>query len=727
MFPDWLAPWMRGSLTLGPSINIDWELGDLLDQVEKEWWKGPNVCVHREEKEEDESAEEEARSILTHHVFTRTECDETATAYKCVTSLGFNGKKKTYITVYECCHGFVRVEGRSGCPKEFQLTDIVQTLRDQGSEELAKGFDRLGLSDMLVEGNFTVFAPTDEAFKLFKPEQEQDPNVVVVSPETRSLPEQTREMLLSHVVPEYYRTSQLSDEQVLKTINPGSTIRINFYDRPRKLVTANCAPVGSPDNMAENGVVHSIGQVLTPVHYTLIDLVSRDPELNYFKTLLGQVGLVSQLKQPGQYTLLAATNSAFGKLDESLRKRIMSGHACVGNLVRNHLLPNVICSSVIEGRARALNVLNSYVPLSRNEEGKLFVGKAQVVSKDIMGTNGVLHIIDEILIPDEALDVVDVAEREGTTEFLKLARSVGFNKRLQNTENFTLFLPTNEAIQDLPQELQEELTSDPELMTRILEYHVAKKPETCTTMYSGQKLDTLNQDHKITIQSYHSAPFGLTEVLTAQCAPVKKRDMDTCNGVVHLIDKVLLPPKGDLLDTLALDSRFSTLVSLLKKADMAEGLQQPGPLTFFAPTNKAFEELGQGAVAELAEAPEQLRMMLQHHIVKGYMCCAAIFPGRRWPWNKQRERTFDGHMISFSHSEDGISLDDELEIATCDLTASNGVVHAIDKVLSSAFHRHGQRRHGNRGRNGHKFWDFQSHLDRVMDSLDDIDFPWDEK
>ena len=70
-------------------------------------------------------------------------------------------------------------------------------------------------------------------------------------------------------------------------------------------------------------------------------------------------------------------------------------------VLKQHLLPNVICSEVIQGRAKSRNLLSNFLNLTRSDDGKVFVDDAQVIRADVMATNGVMHIVDAVLVPDD--------------------------------------------------------------------------------------------------------------------------------------------------------------------------------------------------------------------------------------------------------------------------------------------------------------------------------------
>ena len=88
--------------------------------------------------------------------------------------------------------------------------------------------------------------------------------------------------------------------------------------------------------------------------------------------------------QPGQLTVLAPTDDAFAKLNPELRERLMKGQGCVHSVVEHHVLPNVICSTVIQWRARSTSLLGSSLLLERDLEGKLYVNGKLVITRDVV-------------------------------------------------------------------------------------------------------------------------------------------------------------------------------------------------------------------------------------------------------------------------------------------------------------------------------------------------------
>ncbi|XP_013400573.1 uncharacterized protein LOC106166527, partial [Lingula anatina] len=197
----------------------------------KPWWKGPNVCVTREERNET------VPGIVTHHrVFANSYCDETETSYKCTTDITVYGIKRSFVVTYECCHGFEKPAGASGCTKKLVLKNLVETARDLDSDEFLRAVDSVGLTDTLKVENLTLFVPTNEAIKAYleKDSQKLLPGVILVDGTLAEMASDLRAVLEGHVVPGFLKSSNFTDENLISTVLPPVKLRTNLYDVPRR-------------------------------------------------------------------------------------------------------------------------------------------------------------------------------------------------------------------------------------------------------------------------------------------------------------------------------------------------------------------------------------------------------------------------------------------------------------------------------------------------------------
>ncbi|XP_071119590.1 transforming growth factor-beta-induced protein ig-h3-like [Haliotis cracherodii] len=659
------------------------------NQPSRDWWKGPNVCLTKTD-EETNTTVTGVGTIARHFSFHSHVCDETESAYKCTITSKVMDKQRLVTEVYECCRGYARKQAEFGCPRKVQLRDLVGTIRNLGLTEFLRAADSVSLTEELRQGNFTLFVPENKAFtdltsalpELKKIMPKDMPNVVMVSkPVSNLVLTDTQNLLLGHMASGQYKISNLQDEQLVETGSPyKSKVRVNFYEGPQRLMTANCVRVKTADIVATNGVVHKIESLLQPVTGTIVDIISKSPQFGILKTALARANLVHMFRDEGQFTLFAPTDAAFKKMSPQLLEKLLSGEQeCLQKVLKNHVLPNVICSAVIQGHAKSYNLLNAYINLTRDDNDKVFVDKAQIVQKDLMATNGVIHLIDDVLVPDEALRITDIVEKHGATLILGLLKEAKMMNDLQKASNVTFFVPSNKAIQALPEETVSALRADPAQMRQLLQYHIVPERVSFNALYNNFLLDTSNSDKKIRINEYSSFPFGTDWQQTAQCSPVSTKNVESCNGVINIIDKVMIPPTGNVIDVLALDSRFSQLVGLIKKAGLADQLQGDGPFTVFAPTNEAFKALGKDAVKTLRNNTAELRSVLKNHLANDALCCASIFKNG-W-YGSPRLRTVGGEVFRLERRSDDYIRIGSAMITECDHTGRNGVVHVIDRVL----------------------------------------------
>ncbi|XP_059149379.1 transforming growth factor-beta-induced protein ig-h3-like [Physella acuta] len=671
-------------------FNFRWNVESRADP----WWEGPNVCEN--EIKEVVNSTEGVGEMMRHFSTNFQSCDESETAYKCkMVQEDAHGRKELTV-IYECCHGFSRNERDFGCPNRVTIKSLMEKTEELGLTDFVKAVKTLKLTKEFENGNFTLFVPENGAFSLDSDLIDAGtgiilkdaPAVIAISePAVDKALKSLQNALLSHMITGMVRSSAMDDEQVIITGNPeGSTIRVNHFTRPEKLMTVNCVPLVTRDHMATNGVIHTVAKVLKPVTESLLEIVKSKPELNTLRKILALANYIPKLEQDGQLTILAPTDDAFERMNSRLKDRLLSGDiTCIEKVLQNHLLPNVICSAAIQGQAKTPNLLHQHLTVNRTEDNKVFIGGSQVIQSDIMGTNGVLHVIDDVLVPDEALGFLDILEKQGLTELLSLIEKTGMSKTLETDTNFTVFAPTNAAFKDLTNGMKTKLAEDPQWLKNVLNFHISKGVKECNHLHDNELLPTLSGNN-MRINTYSVFPFHHRGIRTAQCVPIKQMNIEACNARINIIENVMIPPRGNVIDVLALDKKFSTLVSLLKKANIADLLQEDGPYTIFAPNNEAFDSVDDEVMSKLERDPEKLKQLLQRHIYEDMLCCAGIFRGH-WLGNRQ-VKTMSQDLLKLSRTHDGIPKVGHGHVIKCDQTATNGNVLELDKVLLHEPHQH---------------------------------------
>jgi uncharacterized surface protein with fasciclin (FAS1) repeats len=129
----------------------------------------------------------------------------------------------------------------------------------------------------------------------------------------------------------------------------------------------------------------------------------------------------------------------------------------------------------------------------------------------------------------------------------------------------------------------------------------------------------------------------------------------------------------DIVDTAAAAEDFTTLTSLLKRAGLVSALREPGPFTVFAPTDAAFAKVPQNKLDALQRNRKKLRSVLLYHVVGKKLTAAQIV-------NRRRATTLNGKKVRFRVRDSKVYVN-RARVTTADVGASNGVIHAIDRVL----------------------------------------------
>lgn len=125
-------------------------------------------------------------------------------------------------------------------------------------------------------------------------------------------------------------------------------------------------------------------------------------------------------------------------------------------------------------------------------------------------------------------------------------------------------------------------------------------------------------------------------------------------------------------DTIARDPQLSTLNALVLRSGLADTLKAAGPYTVFAPTNDAFAAVPAKTMQELSEDPAKLKTVLSYHVLPQRVTAAAVQNGNA--------KTVEGGSVALSRAGDYVTVEEAM-VQAADISASNGVVHKVDRVL----------------------------------------------
>ncbi len=246
---------------------------------------------------------------------------------------------------------------------------------------------------------------------------------------------------------------------------------------------------------------------------------------------------------------------------------------------------------------------------------------------------------------------------------------------------FTVFAPTNDAFAALLAELgvtKDQLLADKALLTSVLTYHVLPAQVLRAAVPAGQAITTVQGG------IFKVDAVGSDLVVTDgrnRTAKITATDLQTSNGVIHVVDRVLLPANKTVVETAQSLPAFSILVEAVVAANLQGTLSGAGPFTVFAPTNDAFaallSELGVTKDQLLADVP-LLTQVLTYHVVPGRVLKANVPVG-----------TAIGSVQGGTFTVDaGLAITDQrarrASIVATDVLASNGVIHVVDKVILPA-------------------------------------------
>lgn len=478
-----------------------------------------------------------------------------------------------------------------------------------------------GLSEQLASGTFTLFAPTDEAFKNL-PEKAQD---IIFSNSTL-----LRKVVLNHVVPGAFFSTVFTNGFELRSLG-GDPLT---FTTSRGLILVNGIPILKPDVEVTNGVIHELNRVLIP------------PEVAEMCRCIPMYSTAPATVQP--WPTFPVTHSEVIPFGTKIKPPFHppASHAKIP--VRVHT-----------------DVQLSVGKKHPSEPEPTVPSHKQPVVVSFSKRKQVQVPISQVLT--DPMDLPDGTRATFTTANHLFKKSLLIN-RFRHPRPYTLILPTDEAFTRLSPNTLGRLEGNGKLLRRVLLCHVIDTRIAPESLQNNGRVETLGGPLVVNIQNGSQLMIGGGNILSIQ--PVT-------NGIVYVTNRVTFPLPQPAVDHILHDPNLANDVSIWSKIVSNSGLQPvlkgPNVYTMFVPSNAAFERFPQHVLEQLYQNKNLLRDLVSSHVVQGAYFKNMITQGMVL-------RSLNGKQLRFGLISDGF-LVNEAPVQRPGVITGNGVVYVISSLL----------------------------------------------
>jgi transforming growth factor-beta-induced protein len=460
------------------------------------------------------------------------------------------------------------------------------------------------------------------------------------------------------------------------------------------------------------------------------NVVAKLAKTGNFSTLITAVqsaGLTDTLANTQNITVFAPTDAAFAKIPSAQLQAILADKAKLTDLLTYHVSSQRLSERALARRGKTSTLFGAEITVTGSPEDLVLNGNVGLTLGDIAATNGVIHQIDTVLsVPEKPKDIVDTAVAAGSFKTLVGAvQAAGLESTLRTTQNLSLFAPTDAAFAKIPPATLQAIVSDKNLLTSILTYHVL--PRTISA-----ELFLANAPGRVRTLQGERIKFAVVDgrlILNGNVA-VTVTDIKASNGIIHVIDTVLVPPstttpstttpsttvlpttikpttvppttaapstvkpstvvpttgvpttsapttvaaQKDILETARAAGSFNTLLAALDAAHLTDTIRNAKNITVFAPTDAAFAKLGDAKIKQLLADPKTLGKILTYHVAGQQLTAAQLSA-------LTSVDTLAGEKIAVNIAFGPIALNITTTVIAADIKAKNGIIHVIDTVL----------------------------------------------
>ncbi len=433
--------------------------------------------------------------------------------------------------------------------------------------------------------------------------------------------------------------------------------------------------------IASLSIFHTTLQAANPAEAKTIGRSIREmPELSSFLQLLEKTGIGSTLSEStsASYTVFAPTDAAFKNLPEGTVKTLLDprNDDRLEEVFGFHVKETSEAPIFIEKYSLLRMTTRQFLSIDFGD-GK--IGDARFTGEVIPCSNGVIYLIDKVLTPTTD-DLFQRLQKDGRfTIFTKAITASRQGKLFQNMHGlYTTFAPTDDAFKKLPPKTLKSLflPENDERLEDIIKHHITEQVFAFGKSSGGRRslgvsdvtpFSAFGQQLNYKLHGKHATIDG---------AKITETDIPCANGIIHVIDSVILPAENSLLELIKDKKSFSTLTRLLRETGLDLPLASSrNTLTIFAPVNEAWEKEPYKSLVKNLEKSggEALYGILARHVIVGKHVSE-----NPKPYNKLR--TIHGAPIYLTQDE-GKSKISGIRIINSDTEAFNGLVNAIGSVI----------------------------------------------
>jgi transforming growth factor-beta-induced protein len=264
---------------------------------------------------------------------------------------------------------------------------------------------------------------------------------------------------------------------------------------------------------------------------TIVEIAAGNPDFSTLVAAAQAAGLVETLSGPGPFTVFAPNNAAFEKLPAGTVETLLQDTNRLRQILLYHVVPGRVRSTDLSA-GKAITAQGAAVTVDLSAGVK--INDSTVIAADIEASNGIIHVIDSVLLPPP--NIVEIAA--GNPDFSTLVTAVqaaGLVDALSADGPYTVFAPNNAAFAKLPAGTVEALLQDTNRLRHILLYHVNHGPRLRSTDLQSGVISTMHGG---------LAKIDLSSGVKINQASVIAADIEASNGIIHVIDEVILPGGG---------------------------------------------------------------------------------------------------------------------------------------------------------------------------------------